>query len=182
MNITRKWAMPSADTFSVPAMGEFVKSYLRKSKVSIDPFARNKRWATYTNDLNPETEAEHHMLALDFLKMLRDKGVQADLVIFDPPYTINQVKVAYESFGAGVFTSYDAHNAVRWTDEKEVVYDLLVPGGVFLQFGYNSCGLGKNGNCKIEEILLVAHGPAHYDTISMAERKIAHQPALMDAS
>jgi hypothetical protein len=39
MNITRKWDMPSADTFSVPTIGEFVKSYLRKSKVSVDPFA-----------------------------------------------------------------------------------------------------------------------------------------------
>jgi hypothetical protein len=179
IQFSRQWAMPSADTFDIPPIREFVKKYLRQSKVSIDPFARNKRWATYTNDLNPDTAAEYHMPALEFLKMLREKGVQSDIIIFDPPYTIQQVKQVYESFGAGTFTAYDAQNAVRWTDEKEVAYDLLAAGGVFLNFGYNTMGLGKNGHCEIVEILIVAHGPAHYDTLCMAERKIAHQAELM---
>ena len=53
--------MLNSDTFSVKPIGEFVQRYLKESKVSIDPFARNKRWATHTNDINPKTEAEHHM-------------------------------------------------------------------------------------------------------------------------
>ena len=68
--ISRVWAMPNPDTFSIPPIGGFVKKYLSQSRVSVDPFARNKRWATYTNDLNPETEAEYHMKANDFLAML----------------------------------------------------------------------------------------------------------------
>lgn len=35
MLINRVWAMPSADTFDVPPIGDFVKRYLRQSKVSI---------------------------------------------------------------------------------------------------------------------------------------------------
>jgi hypothetical protein len=83
--IRREWAMPSADTFDIPVIAAFVKKYLCQSKISVDPFARNKRWATYTNDLNPETQADSHLEALDFIHSLIEKGVKADLVIFDPP-------------------------------------------------------------------------------------------------
>lgn len=97
--IHRIWAMPNAETFSVPPIGEFVRRYLHTSKVSIDPFARNKRWATYTNDLNPETQAEYHMDVLVFAKKLLAEGKSADLLIFDPPYSPTQIKMSYESIG-----------------------------------------------------------------------------------
>lgn len=122
MIITRKWAMPSADTFDVPAIGEFVKSYLRKSKVSIDPFARNKRWATYTNDLNPDTAAEYHMDAREFLKMLCDKKVKVDLVIFDPPYSLHQAKITYDVLKFNPDWNWQ-HNVGRWTHEKKLIYE-----------------------------------------------------------
>lgn len=82
MNISRTWAMPNSNTFSVPPIGEFVRKYLANSKVSIDPFARNKRWATYTNDLNDKTDAEYHLEASDFLEILIEQEVKADLIIF----------------------------------------------------------------------------------------------------
>lgn len=164
--------MPSADTFDVGPIGSLVKWYLHHSKVSVDPFARNKRWATYTNDLNPETSADYHMLALDFLRHLVAERVVADLVIFDPPYSIHQAKTCYESFGKGVFTAYDAQNVVRWTDEKEAVSQILQPNGVFIQCGWNSSGLGYLHQTEIEQVLLVCHGPAHNDTIVTVERKL----------
>jgi hypothetical protein len=160
MNITRKWAMPSADTFDVPAIGEFVKSYLRHSKVSIDPFARNKRWATYTNDLNPETAAEYHCDAGDFLQMLLDRGVQADLIIFDPPYTINQIEEVYAGVGKNKFTFEEYSQLGRWNVEKNICNQLLSVGGVFLHFGYHTNGMGKDRKFEILEILMVAHGGA----------------------
>ncbi len=81
----RVWQMPAADTFDVPAIGALVRKYLRG--VSVDPFARNKRWATYTNDLSPATRAEHHMQAPEFLSMPADQGVTENVVLFDPPYS-----------------------------------------------------------------------------------------------
>lgn len=177
MKMNRKWAMPSADTFDVPAIGEFVKSYMRDSIISIDPFSRNKRWATYTNDLNPNTAAEHHKTALVFLRWLRMKGVQADLIIFDPPYSLRQAQEVYQQFGKWTFS--DTQNVVKWTKEKEICYDLLAPGGHFLHFGWHSNGMGKGRDMEISEILIVAHGGAHNDTICMAERKMAHQMTLI---
>jgi hypothetical protein len=180
MNITRKWAMPSADTFDVPPIGEFVKSYLRKSKVSIDPFARNKRWATYTNDLNPDAAAEYHMEALEFLYMLKDNDVLADLVIFDPPYSPRQLAEVYEQIGRAA-TMADTQSK-SWSDWKNAIQDVVSVNGFVLSFGWNSVGMGKARGFEIAEILMVCHGGMHNDTICMAERKLAHQPALMEAS
>ena len=86
MKIERKWAMPNKNTFDVAPIRIFVEKYLSESKVSIDPFARDKRWATYTNDLNPKTKAEYHLDVLELLKMLQDENIpKADIAILDPP-------------------------------------------------------------------------------------------------
>ena len=68
--IRRYWSNPNSATFQMKPALELAQKYLMKSKCSIDPFARNSRLAMHRNDLNPDTEAEHHMDALDFLKML----------------------------------------------------------------------------------------------------------------
>ncbi len=75
--------MPNAETFSVPPIAGFVQKYLLRSKVSMDPFARNKRWATYTNDLNPDTKAEMNMDAVEYLEMMAAIGNRCDAVLID---------------------------------------------------------------------------------------------------
>lgn len=167
MNIQRVWAMPSADTFDVPPIGEFVRRYLRASKVSVDPFARNKRWATYTNDLNPDTAAECHLDAIDFLTDLKRREVIADLFILDPPYSMHQQTITYHQT-----------TQIFLTAIYDLVYEMLSTNGIALTFGFNSNGLGACRMFKIEEIHIVAHGGHHNDTICMAERKLAHQPSL----
>lgn len=174
IQFSRQWAMPNADTFDIPPIREFVKKYLRGSKVSIDPFARNKRWATYTNDLNPDTAAEYHMDALAFLEMLKVRGVVADLVVFDPPYSATQIKEVYDSIGGRTYRAGEQN----WVKERDLVYQILDVGGICLSFGWDTNGLGRNRKTEIEEILLVPHGAAHNDTICMAERKIAHQCSI----
>ena len=176
MRMERVWSMPvGANTFDCKPIGAFVKKYLRESKVSIDPFARNKRWATHTNDLDYRTDAEHHMDALEFLQMLEHDGVEADLVIFDPPYSPRQIKELYDSIGLKTYQEM-AHRTAAWSKERKVVDSLLSVGGIFLWFNWNSIGMGKK--YKTLELLLVCHGAAHNDTICMAQEKIAHQRML----
>lgn len=86
--MNRTWAMPSASTFTIKPIRELVKRYLNKAEVSIDPFARNCGWATYTNDLSPDTTAGYHLPASEFLELMVERGVQADVVLFDPPYSL----------------------------------------------------------------------------------------------
>jgi len=171
MAMSRVWAMPNADTFSVEPIHNFVWKYLSQSKVSIDPFARNKRWATYTNDLNPNTEAEYHMEAAEFLDTLREKQVSADLLIFDPPYSPRQLKECYESFGRKMQQT-DGWTAKLRSVWRDAAMPLLSNDAVVLTFGWNSVGFGRKFGFELEEIMLVCHGADHYDTICIAERRI----------
>lgn len=177
MIFSRVWAMPSADTFSIPPIGAFVKRYLKDSCVSIDPFARNKRWATHTNDIDPGTSAEHHMDAEEFCKMLYEQCVWGDLAIFDPPYSPRQISESYRSAGmtAGM---EDTQNSRLYRRVREALVPILAPNATALSFGWNSSGMGRKRGFEIIEILLVHHGGAHNDTICVAERRLPQQPSL----
>lgn len=124
-------------------------------------------WATHTNDLNPATAAEHHMGACAFLAMLVERGVRADLLIFDPPYSPRQISECYKAAGltAGM---KETQNARLYGECRKLMKQLALPGCVALCFGWNSAGMGKPWIT--EEILLVAHGGAHNDTICTADR------------
>ena len=162
--------MPNKNTFSINPIGEFVEKYLSKSKRSIDPFARNFKGADLTNDMNPDTSAEYHETAEHFLNSFVG-GSPFDLVLFDPPYSLRQVKEMYNGMGIEKLSMAETQNFGRWTIEKDIIDKILSPGGYVLSFGWHSNGMGKNRDYSIEEILLVAHGSAHNDTICMAERK-----------
>lgn len=170
LSLSRVWATPNSNTFDVPHIRGFVQKYLLKSMVSVDPFARNKRWATYTNDLNPGTNAVHHMDAEDFLKMLAEQGVKADLVIFDPPYSPRQIAECYQQIGKTP-TMQDTQSAALYSRVRNVIMPLISDNAVVLSFGWNSCGMGKKHGFEIEEVMLVCHGAAHNDTICLAERR-----------
>lgn len=170
----RVWSMPSSDTFDIPAIGALVRDHL--AGVSVDPFARDKRWATHTNDLNPSTQAEHHMHAADFLHMLADHGVVADVVLFDPPYSPRQVAECYQS--VGLATDQKATQTARlYAECRTAIRRLCKRGTKVLSFGWNSCGMGPG--FQTEEILLVCHGGAHNDTICMVERMKQKQEELI---
>ena len=181
MRMRRVWAMPHGDTFDCSPIRDFVKGYLRESSVSVDPFARNKRWASYTNDLDPRTEAEFHMPALDFLRKLKADEVRADLVIFDPPYSPRQIKELYDSIGLETYKEM-AHKTAGWSNEREAVHELLEVGGIFLWFNWNSLGMGIERNYEDIELLLVSHGAGHNDTICLAQRKNGHQVRMWETA
>ena len=172
MKFSRVWAMPSADTFSIKPIGNFVQSYLNKSIVSIDPFSRNYTWSTYTNDLNPVTLASNHMDAEEFLYTLGSMNIKADLVILDPPYSPRQISECYKEIGLSVGMK-DTQSALLYKRVRDAVLPLLVIDGIVLSFGWNTVGMGKKRNFEIVEIMLCCHGGAHNDTICMAERRLS---------
>lgn len=168
MKFTRSWAMPTADTFQCQPIGDFVLRYITGAGlVSVDPFARNNRWATYTNDLNPSTSADYHMQAEDFLYLMRARDVMADCIILDPPYSPRQITECYAAAGlkAGM---KDTQNAALYARVRRAARALCKPGTTVLSFGWNSAGMGEG--FEKEELLLVAHGGAHNDTICLAEK------------
>lgn len=173
---SRVFAMPSAETFSIKPISEFVQRYLRdchsRDGESIDPFARNKNWCSWNNDIDPSTEADNHEDAESFCKAIFEtEGQCVQLALFDPPYSPRQISECYKGFGREVTTA-DTQNAALYKRVRDALDPLIVPGGVCLSFGWSSNGMGKTRGYEIEEILLVAHGGAHNDTICMAERKV----------
>lgn len=168
MKIERAWAMPSENTFSIKPIKELIERYIGNGQLSvIDPFARNSPFKKLclTNDLNPLMDTDHHMDALDFLKQ-RDG---ADVVLFDPPYSPRQVSECYKQAGASV--NMQTTQASFWSNMKVEIGRILKHGGICITCGWNSGGIGKKYGFEIEEVLLVAHGGWHNDTIVTVERK-----------
>jgi hypothetical protein len=171
MLFSREWAMPSSDTFSVRPIGDMVRRYLGQSVVSCDPFARNNKWSTYSNDLNPDTTADYHMDAETFMNGLSCVGIKCDLIILDPPYSPRQISECYKALGITVGMK-DTQSSVMYSKIKSAANSLLSGGGTVLSFGWNSVGMGKKHGFEIIEIMLVCHGGAHNDTICVAEKRI----------
>lgn len=162
--------MPSGDTFDVPPIRDFVQKYLLKSRVSVDPFARNKTWATHTNDLNPETKALHHMDAQAFLEQLASCAVKADLVIFDPPYSPRQISECYRGIGLEVGMK-ETQSAALYKRVRAAITPICTDDAIVLSFGWNSVGMGVKRGFKLVELMLCCHGGAHNDTICIAEQR-----------
>ncbi len=172
MKFSRIWGMPNSDTFDVPPIGKFVKSYLATSQISVDPFAGNKSWATHTNDLNPATSAQYHLDAEAFLEMKAGQKQLYDLGIFDPPYSPRQMSECYKSVGREVGKE-GTQNGALYKRVRDALLSVLTPEALVLSFGWNSAGMGEKRGFEILEIFLVAHGGGHNDTICVAERRIA---------
>jgi len=171
IRFSRCFAMPNAATFSVKPIGDFVQRFLVEAKVSVDPFARNRDWATHTNDINPATSAQPHQDAEAFLVDLASRGVAADLVLFDPPYSPRQVSEHYRAAGL-VVTGKDTQNGRLYRRVRNAIDRVVAPGGIVLSFGWQSVGMGINRNYELIETMLVAHGGGHNDTICIAELKL----------
>jgi len=165
--INRTWAMPNENTFSIKPIKELIEKYVYNKKTIIDPFSRNSPFkdVSITNDINTLFNADYHMDALDFLRSMGG----ADLVLFDPPYSPRQVSECYKT--AGVSVNMKTTQASFWSNIKSEIGRIVVSGGHCITFGWNSGGVGKKYGFEIVEILMVAHGGWHNDTICTVEIK-----------
>ena len=165
MIINRVWSMPNSNTFSIKPIEAIIKKY--SSGIIVDPFANSNRFATITNDLDEQYDTDYHMDALDFLKSLNADSI--DLVLYDPPDSPRQVTECYKKLGKTV--NMQKTQASYWSKQKDEIARILRGGGYCISFGWNSNGVGLKRGFDIVEILLVAHGGSHNDTIVVVERK-----------
>lgn len=166
--VKRVWAMPNAETFSISPIRDLVMAHLAVSNLSIDPFARNTALADITNDLNPTTCALYHMDCLDFALFLRDQNLAPDLVLFDPPYSHRQAVEVYAGVGKE-WTKADQQQIGRWTPTKDILAEIMAPGGFAISFGWSTTGFGKHRGFQPVRYMLVNHGSAHNDTLVTVE-------------
>lgn len=166
----REWAMPDSRTFSIPPIHALVSRLCHEAQggVIVDPFANGSLFGTVTNDLNPEFDTTCHADALEFLKGLESDSAQ--LILYDPPYSLRQASECYKSFGRGRLSG-SVTNQRYWSSCKGEVARVCAPGGRVACFGWNSNGIGLNRGFHLDEVLLVAHGGGRNDTICTVETK-----------
>ncbi len=95
MEIRRIWAMPNKNTFVIPPIASIIRQYAHGK--SIDPFANVNKFALITNDIDPDYQTDHHLDALDFLRLFNDEEI--DCVLYDPPYCYDEATEVLTSDG-----------------------------------------------------------------------------------
>jgi len=170
MNINRIWAMPNKLTFTIKPIKMLVEKYV--NGVVIDPFANVSKYGTITNDLNPEFDTNYHLDALTFLKMIESNS--ADVVLYDPPYSITQAAQCYNDYGKDKLEQSVA-NMGYWAKCKNEVARILKTDGICVICGWSSNGVGLKRGFEMIEILLVPHGGSKNDTIITVEKKVKYE-------
>jgi uncharacterized protein (DUF2235 family) len=160
--------MPNKNTFGILPIKNLISEEVSLEKLWIDPFANRNKIASITNDLNPEFDTDHHLDALDFLKLFDDASV--DGVLYDPPYSPRQVSECYKNIGHNV--TNETTRTSFWKNHKKEISRIVKPGGKVITFGWNSGGIGSKYGFEIKRILLIPHGGWHNDTICTVEMKI----------
>lgn len=169
--------MPCKRTFEIKPIAELLKQEV-KFGIWLDPFAGSSRVGNaITNDLNPKYKTHYNMDALEFLG--NQRALSIDGVIYDPPYSVRQVKECYESVGIAV--TQETTRSDFWTKIKAEIVRVLVLGGKVISCGWNSNGIGKTAGFRIKRILIVAHGGIHNDTIVTVEHKISGKEEARDS-
>lgn len=152
----------------------------RRVKVC-DPFARES-WLTtkpqgiigITNDLNEAMPTDYHLEARDFAVFMLESGQKFDLILFDPPYNLSQLKRQYDAIG---------HDLKLWQtlnpfgEAKDLLAQCLNPGGSVISLGFGSRGFGKFRS--MEKVALYNIEPSgtewRYNIQVVVERRLQRQ-------
>ena len=175
MLINREWAMPNSKTFKIIPITKLILRYVKADYIVIDPFANEHSIKDLLNckqyicnDLDEEYNTDYHLEAQKFMQLFDDNSI--DMVLYDPPYSSRQVKECYNKLNRTV-TMTDT-NSGYFTQFKKEISRVLKPNGICITCCWNTNGIGKKYNFEIIEILDVAHGGMHNDTLVTVERKI----------
>ena len=139
-----------------------------------DPFARHSFTTNepgfITNDLNDMMPTDYHLEFKDFAEMMLEQERKFDLVLFDPPYSLRQVKECYQGIGKNL-ELWQTQN--MWGKGKDMLAKCIKPGGYVVSLGWNTLGFGKHrGFTKTAVYIFQNSGNEdRYDTLMTIERK-----------
>ena len=166
----RVFARANAETFKIKPIMELIRRYAGDGKGWADPFAGWSTFAEYRNDMNPARGQPYQMEANRFARHLFDCGVKLKGGLLDPPYSHRQTSEHYSGIGMKA-TALDTSANFTIRVKRELAAS-IVPGGYAISFGWNTSGFGKCLGFKKVEILDVAHGLTHNDTLVTVEVKL----------
>lgn len=166
-HVYRTWAMPNKNTFSIKPIRECIEYWMhyRNGDLIIDPFSNGNRIANVTNDIDPEVDADYHKDGLEFLRTFQDGEVS--IVLYDPPHSPRQLSEVYKKVGRSV--NMQTTQSRYWSEMKKEIGRITCWGSRVISCGWNSGGMGKCNSFAIEEVVIVAHGGMHNDTIVVVD-------------
>lgn len=143
-----------------------------------DPFARES-WLTtkpqgvvgITNDINPDMPTDYHLEAKAFAEHMCYTGEEFDLILFDPPYNLSQLKRQYDGIGKDL-ELWQTLNP--FGECKDLLSKCLVDGGSIVSLGFGSRGFGRIRG--LEKVALYNLEPSgtewRYNIQVVVERKL----------
>lgn len=107
------------------------------------------------NDIDEEIDASYHFDAIHVGRYFDDNSF--DTVILDPPYTLYTANQYYD----GEYVGRDVMSQM-----KDDLATIIRPGGKFIQFGYNTTGMGRRRRYKRTEVAVFNHMNMMRDTVA----------------
>ncbi len=158
------FVMPNKWTFGIP----YIKNYLEMlcaDKRILLPYAGMTRLRTPSAslyiDIDPDVKPDIVSDCKDILpKLLRNKDVNYDIVLLDPPFSAHQ---AIRKYGNKKMSDLSVI--------KDYCAEILSEGGVVVTFGFNSTGMGKKRGFIKDELHIFNHGGNHNDMFMLKEHK-----------
>jgi len=167
MSVFRVWAMSNKWTFEIKPIRDFLSKIIPPGGSGwADPFCGKSKICEYRSDLTEGLDAH------DFFKNHKDNSL--DGVLFDPPYSMEQVKRSYEKVGISCWQKRGNKNG-GFPKVKDEIARVVKPGGRVVSFGWNSNGMGACRGFHIAGVLLIAHGGNKHDTIMTVEVKVGER-------
>tara|TARA_R100000655_G_scaffold108713_1_gene161255 strand:+ start:392 stop:1015 length:624 start_codon:yes stop_codon:yes gene_type:complete len=146
-----------------------------------DPFANESFTAglenCITNDLNPKFNTDYNLEFADFAVKMFGQNQEFDLILFDPPYSLRQLKEQYDGIGKDL-ELWQTHN--MWSAGKDLLAECVKHGGYVISLGWHSSGFGKKRGFQKTEVHLFEQVAREdrYDLILTIEKKVQTKLAL----
>lgn len=150
--------------------------------LAVDPFAResftNSIENFVTNDLNPEFDTDYNMEFKDFARRMEfevdyNNQRMIDLVFFDPPYSLRQLKDHYDGIGKDL-ELWQTHN--MWKEGKDHLARIMPVGSRVVSLGWTTSGWGaKRGFEKVAvHVFEQVAREDRYALLVTVEEKVQH--------
>ena len=142
-----------------------------------DPFARQsfttKLPNCITNDLNSEFNTDFNLEFKEFAKVLQGSHHTIDFLLFDPPYSLRQLKDCYDGIGKDL-DLWQTQN--MWKDGKDMLATIMPVGSYAISLGWTTSGFGKSRGFEKKEVHVFEQAAREdrYSLLLTVERKVQH--------
>lgn len=173
----------TSEPFSNPHIKKIIDRVIRIATINnnyqtislCDPFARmsftTNLQGAITNDLNEMMPTNYHLEFKDFSELMFEQQQEFDVVLFDPPYSLRQLKEQYDGIGKDL-ELWQTQN--MWKAGKDLLSKCVKPGGYVVSLGWTTSGFGKKRGFAKKEVHVFEQVAREdrYSLLLTVERKV----------